>query len=324
MKVFLTGATGVIGRRAVPLLLNAAHEVTTVGRTPEKRVALARMGVKVVDVSLFDPAALRDAVAGHDAVINLATHMPPSSVRMLVPRAWAENDRVRREGSANLVDAAIAGGAVRFVQESFAPVYPDRGDAWIDESVPIRPIRYNATVADAERSAERFTAGARSGVVLRFAAFYGPDARHVVDMVRVVRRGWAPMPGSPSAFISSVSHDDAASAVVAALGLPAGIYNVTDDEPVSHREYFDSLAEALGVAVPRLPPPWSTFLFGPAGPMLARSLRISNRKLREAADWSPRFRSVREGWRALAATWQSSPAGRASTDAAPRSRVRSA
>jgi nucleoside-diphosphate-sugar epimerase len=301
MKVFLTGATGVIGRRALPLLVSAGHEVTAIGRTPEKRAALEQMGAKAVDVSLFEPLALGAAVEGHDVVLNLSTHIPSSSVRMLLRGAWLENDRVRREGSANLVDAAIAGGVRRFVQESFAPVYPDCGSAWIDESVPIQPTRYNRTIADAERSAERFDGGMRSGIVLRFAAFYGSDARHVADMIRMVRRGWAPMPGSPDAYISSISHDDAASAVVAALGLPADVYNVTDDEPVSHREYFDSLAAALGVAAPKLPPPWATYLLGATGRLLSRSQRISNRKLRHASDWTPRYRSVREGWRSMIA-----------------------
>jgi nucleoside-diphosphate-sugar epimerase len=299
MNVFLTGASGVIGRRVVPLLLQANHRVTALGRTPEKRGALRRMGASVVDVSLFDQPALRDAVAGHDVVINLATHMPSSSLRMFLPGAWAENDRIRREGSSSLVGAAIAGGAQRFVQESFAPVYPDRGDTWIDESVPIQPVRYNRSVADAEHSAQRFEATGRSGIVLRFAAFYGPDSRYLADMVRVVRRGWAPMPGPPHAFISSVSHDDAASAVVAALALPSGTYNVSDDEPVTHREYFDSLAAALGSASPKLPPDWSMVLFGSAGRMVARSVRMSNQKLRAASDWRPRYPSVREGWRSL-------------------------
>jgi nucleoside-diphosphate-sugar epimerase len=106
--------------------------------------------------------------------------------------------------------------------------------------------------------------------------------------------------------VSSLARDDAATAVVAALGLPPGTYNVTDDEPVSHREYFDSMAEALGARAPRLPPTWSTFLFGSVGQLLARSLRISNRKIREACDWRPRYPSVRDGWRSLAPEWKTS------------------
>lgn len=299
MKVFLTGATGVIGRRVFPLLLNAGHEVTAIARTSEKRAALERMGVKIADVGLFSRRGLARAVVGHEVVINLATHMPASTLRMLLPGAWLENDRIRREGSANLVDAALAGGVQRFVQESFAPVYPGRADAWIEENVPLEPAAYNRTIVDAERSVERFSASGRSGVVLRFATFYGPDSRFTAEIMRTVRWGLAPIPGPPHAFISSVSHDDAATAVVAALSLAAGAYNVCDDEPVTRRVYFDALAAALHVEPPRLPPVWATGLFGSAGEMLARSQRISNRKLREAVGFRPRYYSVREGWRSL-------------------------
>jgi nucleoside-diphosphate-sugar epimerase len=299
MKVFLTGASGVVGRRVFPLLLNAGHQVTAIARTAEKRAALERMGVRIADVDLFSRRGLARAVAGHEVVINLATHMPRSTARMLLPGAWWENDRIRREGSANLVDAALAGGVQRFVQESFAPVYPGRAAAWIEETVPLQPAAYNRTIVDAERSVARFCASGRCGVVLRFALFYGPDSRFTAEIIRLVRHGLAPMPGAPGAFVSSISHDDAASAVVAALALREGAYNVCDDEPVTHREYFDSLAAALGVERARLPPAWTTRLFGPAGEILARSQRISNRKLRDAAGFYPRYPSVREGWYSL-------------------------
>jgi nucleoside-diphosphate-sugar epimerase len=225
----------------------------------------------------------------------------PAGYRAFLPGAWAENDRIRRFVSANLVDAAMAGGATRFIQESFAPVYPDSGNAWIDERTPIAPVRYNRTVADAERSAERFSGSGGAGVVLRFAMFYGPDSWFTRDLIGYVRRGWAPIPGVADAYTSLVSHEDAAAAVVAALGVPPGIYNVVDDEPLRRREFFDSLAGVLGVAPPRLPPPWLKYLFGSLGEMLARSLRISNRKLRDACGWTPRYPSMREGWPAVVA-----------------------
>jgi nucleoside-diphosphate-sugar epimerase len=297
----VAGATGVVGRRLVPLLIARGHTVTAIARSPARRLDLVRAGAEAVAVDLFSPAPLHAAVRGHEAVVNVATHIPSPTWRMVLRSAWAENDRVRREGSANLVDAAIAGGAARFVQESFAPVYPDRGDQWIDESTPPAPIAYNRTVLDAERSARRFTESGRTGVALRFGAFYGPDAVHLLDTIRMVRRGRAPMPGDPGAYISSVSHEDAASAVAAALHVEPGVYNVVDDEPVTHRDYFDSLAAVLGVPPPRLPPRWATPLFGSLGKLLARSLRISNLRFRSSSAWEPRYPSVREGWPAALA-----------------------
>jgi nucleoside-diphosphate-sugar epimerase len=297
MRIFLTGATGVIGRRVLPLLTVAGHQVTAVAHRPQSRVEIERAGAMPADVDLFARDAVRGAVAGHDAVINLATHLP-SGFGMFLPGAWSENDRIRRVASANLVDAAIAGGATRFIQESFAPIYPDCGEAWIDERTPIAPVRYNRTVADAERSAERFCGTGRTGIVLRFGTFYGPDSWFTRDLIRYVRRGWAPVPGAADSYISSASHDDAATAVVEALGAHAGVYNVVDDEPVRHREFFGSLAAVLGVPPPRLPPVWMKHLFGSLGEMMARSLRVSNRKLREDCGWAPKYPSIREGWRA--------------------------
>src|SRR5262245_57624438 len=117
MRIFVAGATGVIGKRAVRDLLAAGHEVTAIARTPAKAAELRAAGATPVEVSLFDPDALRATVAGHDAVANLATKIPPLS-RAAMDSAWNENTRIRVEGSRNLVDAAIAAGAHVFVQES--------------------------------------------------------------------------------------------------------------------------------------------------------------------------------------------------------------
>ncbi len=118
-------------------------------------------------------------------------------------------------------------------------------------------------------------------------------------MIRLVRKGWAPLPGAADAYVSSVSHDDAASAVFAALTLPAGTYNVVDDEPLVRSVYFGLLAQELGVPPPRLQPAWTTRLFGSLGELLARSQRISNRRLRKATGWTPAYPSMRQGWRAV-------------------------
>lgn len=298
MRIFVTGATGVIGRRAIPLLVAAGHEVTAAVRSPEKARQAERAGARAVTLDLFDAQAVRRAVEGPEAVINLATAVPKTS-RMMLPGAWKQMDRIRRDASAILVDAALAGGVQRFVQESFAPIYADGGDAWIDETSPLKPSRYNRSTLDAEHSAARFTAAGRTGVVLRFGYFYGPDAGGAtLDMLAIVRKGWSPAPG-PEGYMPSIAHDDVATAVVAALGVPAGIYDVVDDEPLRRREVFGAAAKALGVAAPKFLPKWAGRLLGGPGETMARSLRISNRKFREASGWAPKYPSVREGWPAL-------------------------
>ena len=294
MRLFVTGATGVVGTHLVPQLVAKGHSVTAIARSTEKRVRLQTTGATVVELNIFDRVAARRAFERQDAVINLATHMPPSSTRMLLPWEWRENDRVRHEGSRVLVDAALEAGVGRFLQESFAPIYEDGGDGWIDERSPVKPAPYNLTALDAEHSAERFSEAGRTGVVLRFAAFYGSDP-FLREVVKLVKRGWSPIPGAANAYWSSVSHVDAASATAAALGVPGGTYNVCDDEPLTRREWVDVVAGAAGAKPPSMIPHWLSALGGRTMELLSRSQRMSNAKLKAASDWQPRYRSAREG-----------------------------
>jgi nucleoside-diphosphate-sugar epimerase len=296
MRVFVTGATGVIGRRAIPLLLRAGHRVTAAVRSPDRVHVLERLGASALALDLFDADAVRLAMVGHDTVINLATHVPSGTLRQFVPGAWKEMDCIRKEGSALLADAAIAAGARRFVQESFAPIYPDCGDRWIREDTPPEPARYNRTVLFAEASAERFARSDRIGIALRFAFLYGSEDRFTNNVFRYVRHGWLPILGRPEGFYSMVNHEDAASAVVAALDAPSGIYNVVDDEPLTRHEFGDALAEMLNVRSPRLPPVWLVTFTGGLGETIARSLRISNSKLKKETDWTPQYPTARTGW----------------------------
>lgn len=301
MRIFFSGGTGVIGRRAVPLLLARGHEVTVAVRDAASRERIAKTGANSAIVDLFEPATLRAALVDHDVLVNMATHIPSSTWRMMLRSSWRENDRIRSTGVRNLVDAALACKVPRIIQESFALTYPDRGDAWIDETTRLEPIAYTRTVLDAEAAVERFASRGGTGVVLRFAGFYGPDAIQVKPVIAGVRHGWSILPGSPDAFISSVSHDDAAQAVVAALDVASGAYNVVEDEPLRHAEYLGSLADALGVAPPHFLPAWMTPLFGNVGALLSRSLRLSNKKLRDATGWRPHYPSMREAWPELIA-----------------------
>lgn len=299
MKIFVAGATGVIGRRLVPLLVASGASVSAVARTNPKAAQLKKQGATPVRVDLFDPAAVEAAVSGHDAVINVATKIP-TGLRSFLPSAFAENIRIRTEASQNLALAAINTRARTFIQESFAPVYPDRGDEWIDESVPIQPASYVRSVADAESAAAEFTKSGGSGIVLRFSFFYGPDSPHTQLMVNSVRRGFTPALGAADSFMSSIWLDDAASAVFAALSVPAGAYNITDDTPMRRREAFDLLATELGAKKPKMLPRWVSGAMGSVSETLGRSQRISNAKFRQAANWVPKVPSLHDGWKLVA------------------------
>jgi nucleoside-diphosphate-sugar epimerase len=308
MKVFIAGATGAVGRLVVPMLVEAGHEVTGVARTASKGATLERLGARAVGVNLFDRGKARHAVQGAEVICNLATAVPPG-LRVLLPWEWQATDRIRREVSANLVEAALATSTVqRFVQESFAPIYADAGDLWVDEAFLVQPARYNRATLDAEAQAHRFTGEGRVGVVLRFGMFYGPHDASTTQLLDAVRRGWFPLFGRPDGYISWSAHEDAASAVVAALGVPAGVYNVVEDEPMRRRELANGIAWLLGARLPRFLPGWAARLAGSVGETVARSLRISNRKLKQASGWAPRYPSALDGFHAIVSAANASAA----------------
>lgn len=299
MKVFVAGATGVLGRRALPLLVAAGHEVTGVARSPEKAQLVRSFGAAPATVDLFDAAAVKDAVAGHDVVVNLATHIPPTA-RSAMPGAWRENERIRSTVPVHLVDAALATGAGRYVQEALAFIYVDAGDAWVDEDSPVDGGSFNQGVHKAEQEVARFTAAGGTGVVLRFGLFHGPDSEQTLQAISLARNGIAMALGPADAYLSIIEVHDAARAVVAALGAPAGTYNVVDDEPLTRRAYADALGAALGRTKPlRLPPRLAAKLGGSKTSLLARSERVRNTRFKEATAWAPEHRSAREMWAAV-------------------------
>ena len=296
-KVFVVGATGVVGWRAVRDLVKAGHEVTAVSRSATKADMLRGLGATPVSVDVFDPAAVKEAVAGHDVVANLATHIP-STWKMAMPKAWDENDRIRRDVSRNLVDAALATGARRYIQESIAFMYGDHGSDWVDENTPLDPAPYVLSAVEAEGQAKRFTDQGGVGVVLRFGGFYGPDSGQTRDMVRAARAHVAPALGRPDAYFPALNLDDAGSAVVAALDAPAGVYNVVGDAE-TWREQMDGLADAVGVLRLAFPPAAGVKMAGKAATLMSRSLRVSNATFKEATGWQPAYPSSRQGWPAV-------------------------
>ena len=307
-KVFVAGATGVLGRRVVAGLVAAGLEVTGVARRPANHADLAALGVRPVALDLFDQAAVHAAVAGHAAVCNLATAIPVGD-RANDPSAWEATDRIRRVGARNLVDAALAAGASRYLQESIVFVYADGGERLLDESAEIKPAHVTSAALLAEAQAARFAEHGGAGVALRFGQFYGFDSGHTVQAIDAALAGLPVELGAESAYRSSVTTDDAASAVLAALNAPSGVYNVVDDRPLPRGEYVDALADSLGVptpirrsVTPELPAPFSVLL---------RSLRVSNQRLREITGWQPAFPSAWEGWAAVIGDWRTHRGARA-------------
>lgn len=300
MKVFVLGGTGAIGRPAVDALVDAGHDVSALARNAERAALLEGKGARPVDVSMFDRDGLTAAFRGHDAVVNLATSQP-STFTFIFLRAWRDTGRIRTEGSANVVDAALSADVPVVVQESVVMLCRDHGDQWVDETAPVDHYPMAVGNHAAEASANRFTRAGGTGIVLRFGFFYGTGASHAEQFLSMARFGIVPVLGRPDGFLSSIHVDDGGRAAAAALTVPAGTYNVVDDEPLTKRAYATAIADAAGRRAWLRGPGRATRLLGHRTSSLSRSIRASNAKLRNASDWKPRYPSAREGWQAMTA-----------------------
>jgi 2-alkyl-3-oxoalkanoate reductase len=299
--IFVTGATGVLGRATIPQLRASGQTVRALSRGEANDATIRALGAEPVRADLFDRDSLSRAVAGADAVLHLATRIPPSS-KMRRRSAWAENDRIRAEGTKNLVDVALDAGTQVFVYPSFAFVYPDSGDAWIDAaSTRVDPIDTVLSTIAAEREVARFAAsgnqGNRRGISLRLGGLYGSDLPSTQEMLQLARRGVSMFGGAPEAFTPTLWVGDAASALVAALDrAPSGLYDVVDDKPLRQRQLNSAMAAAAERRRVFSLPAWlMRIMAGPTAGAFARSLRISNRRFREATGWSPAVRDAVEG-----------------------------
>ena len=294
MMIFVTGATGVVGNRIVPKLIQAGHEVTGVARTDQKAAALSALGVAPVQVDIFDKSALTSAMAGHNIVANLATNVPPLE-KAMEPTAWEMHDRIRNEASVSLTRAAAEAGCQTFIQGSITFPYADKRVDWITEADPDNCPIEMASSRVAEEQAHWFSQNGGQGIVLRFALFYANDSSHTGEFQAAIRAGQSPFLGDPSSYMSHIHAEDAASAVVSALTAPAGIYNVAEDEPPTRQELANAIAEIESTASPALPEPMQGEIPGSLEALM-RSQRISNKKFKQATSWWPQYRSVKEGW----------------------------
>jgi nucleoside-diphosphate-sugar epimerase len=300
MKVFVTGATGAIGVPALRQVVAAGHEVKAVARGETKAGLVRSLGGQPVEVDLFDARAVHDAVKGVDAIVHLATNIPPAT-KAARTKSWATNDRLRREATRHLVDAALAHGIDRIVKESISFVYPDLGELWIDESTRVVDTPLQASTFESERTARKVTEAGGTCVVLRFGMFYGPATNTTDEALRFARFRLAwPVLGDGAQRHPAVHTDDAASAVVAALTAPAGTYHVAGDPPTK-REFADAFSAAFDLPRLKLAPARLVRVGGAKLDFALRSQRISSELFRTTTGWVPAHPNIDEGWRSVAA-----------------------
>jgi nucleoside-diphosphate-sugar epimerase len=309
MKLFITGATGVLGRPVVRMLREQGHAVRALARSASNRELLLKLGAEPVRADLFHPDSLWPVLAGVDGVLHLATRIPPRT-QATRRSSWEENGRIRIEGTRNLVDAALRAGVGSFLYPSVCFVYPDSGDRWIsaEDTDPVLCPAMEPTLA-AERQVARFSAAGGRGMVLRMGYFYGPEAESSLDTLALARRGAAILAGSGDAYYPSLWVDDAATAVVEALrAAPAGIYDIVDDTPLTRRELARAIAEAAGRPFLFRSPGWLLKLVGGSDTgFMMRSQRVSNERFCALTGWEPAMPDAREGWKAIAASLHPQP-----------------
>jgi nucleoside-diphosphate-sugar epimerase len=306
MKIFLAGATGAIGRRLVPLLLRAGHEVTGTTRSSKRAEALRAQGAGAVVLDALDAAAVRAAVtdAAPEVVIHQLTALPQRIDPRKVKQDFELNDRLRGEGTRILVDAAGAAGARRVVAQSiafsYAPGPPGTLHGEEDELLSDTAPSFERT-ARAVRELEATVLGA-SGVVLRYGYFYGPGTAMSAEgsMGQDLKRRRLPVIGKGAGVWSLIHIDDAALATLAALGeVPSGAYNIVDDHPAQVADWLPALAEASGAPRPmHVPAVIARIAAGSyAVSLMTEAQGASNERAKRELGWVPSHPDWREGFK---------------------------
>jgi len=300
MRVFLVGASGAIGTRLVPQLIEHGHEVVGTVRSPGNAERVRALGAEPVVLDLLDRRAVRKAVleAQPEAIVHEATALADATWGRNFDNVFAGTNALRTNGTDALLAAAREAGVRRFVAQSFASYrYVREGgpvkteDDPLDPTPPANAGQSWAAMADLDR-----TVTEAGGIILRYGVFYGADNDGLIEPVR--KRQY-PHVGDGGGITSWIHLEDAAAATVLALEQDGpAIYNVVDDEPAPVREWLPVFVQALGAKPPRHVPTWLARLFaGEAAVVMSTEARgASNAKAKRELGWTLRYPSWRQGF----------------------------
>jgi nucleoside-diphosphate-sugar epimerase len=306
MRVFIAGASGVLGRRLVRQFVARGHSVVGQVRSPKAESAVKEAGGEPRHADLFDAESLAKAAEGCDTIIHAATAIPVK--QKTAPADWAMNDHVRRKGTRCLTEAAAKIGAKTYLQQSIAWVARPKNDSPFDEDSPLisEPAIQSAIDAEAiareAESAEGFTVS-----ILRCGFFYDSESAHTLMIAGALRKRQMPIIGSGEAMWAMVHTDDAASAYVVAAEKPlSGVWHIVDNELVQVSTFLKEFASRLGAPVPRRVPVWlARWLAGEqAAEYFTRSTRTTNARFRRDFGWTPRYPTYREGLEQIVTAWK--------------------
>jgi nucleoside-diphosphate-sugar epimerase len=284
MKIFVVGTTGVLGRALLPLLLQKGYSVRGLVRTPEKAHALEHAGVEAMQGDLLDRETVRllpEMMKGCQATIHIATAIPRDASAMAVKGAWDITTRLRTEGTQAMLQASLAAGVKRYLQQSIVMAYPDGGSRWLDENTPLDASTERATICGPVIAMEEMIRAIApeqlQWCILRAGSFVGPETQQE-NLIAQVRAGQLTVPCNGDHYVSPVNVHDMAEAIVAALATaPMGsTFNIVD-EPLRTADYVDHLADLVHAPHPKRQPDQ------PCPP----SFRCSNQVARTLLHWQP-------------------------------------
>jgi nucleoside-diphosphate-sugar epimerase len=308
VRIFVAGATGAIGRQLVPKLLAAGHEVSAMTRTASKREAIRALGAQPVVADALSPESVAAAVAQAEpeVIIHELTAIPASLDIRHLDRDFAATNRLRTEGTDNLLSAGAAVGVDRFIAQSYAgwPV-ARTGPMVADEQQPLdpTPARPMRETHAAIRHLEEAVSGSdwTAALVLRYGALYGPGTSLATngEQTEMIRRRRFPVIGGGEGVWSFLHVQDAAEATVRAVEQGAsGIYNIVDDDPAPVSEWLPATSKMLGAGPPRhVPRVIGRLLAGEAATVMMTAVRgASNEKAKRELGWTPTHPSWRDGF----------------------------
>jgi nucleoside-diphosphate-sugar epimerase len=306
MKVFVAGGAGALGARLVPKLVEAGHEVVATTRSPQKADEIGRLGARGMVMDGLDRGSVLAAVeeARPEVIVHEMTalaELEGQSDMRHFDRSFAITNRLRSEGTDNLLAAAAKVGARRFVNQSYAAwPYARIGGPVKSEDDPLDPDppkEQRQSLAAIEHLERATREAPLEGLVLRYGAFYGPGTSEPI-FGEMARKRRLPVVGDGGGVWSFVHIDDAAAATALAVerGAP-GVYNVVDDDPAPVAEWLPVLAHELGAKKPMRMPRFVARLFaGEAGVMMMTEMRgASNAKAKRELRWHPAHPTWREG-----------------------------
>jgi nucleoside-diphosphate-sugar epimerase len=313
MRVFVVGASGAIGTRLVPQLVERGHEVIGTYASPGNADKVRALGAQPVALDLLDARAVRQAVleAEPDAIANEATALANLRWTRRLDKTFEATNRIRTEGTDNLLAAARAAEVRRIVAQSYASMRYARTGSWVkteDEPLDPAPVGTTRQASAAMRYLDEAVTDA-GGTVLRYGAFYGADND---GLPGPVGKRQFPIVGGGAGVTSFIHLHDAAAATVLALELSRpGIYHVVDDEPAALRDWLPVLASVLGAKPPRrFPRGLARLVAGDATVMIATESRgASNEKAKRELGWTLRYPSWRQGFAAAYGSAAQAPSG---------------